>query len=400
MVLSNHPTILIDACWWLGGNRKRGIGRYLKYYFQVVLKVPSKQRVWWFPRALTQVEKQQFVENFAGQLVWPGQVRAGQEKVCQQCKNSCIIPVKLQQVFFRVKKAFLLHFSYRSPALLAKDDLKMILKQFKVNHVLIASPFERPQSLLDQFAVLAAWQKQKRPGQTRRKISAIVFDLIPWQFPQKILALWPEEEQQNYHQRLANLRQIDQVLTISPSTTQVVKKALKIPTKKLKMLKFGLKTAWLEIPQEVKRSSQENSSKIQPGEKSLATTIAGGEWRKNLEGTLKYFARNLAKTHRLVVICQLSWWERLRSTWLAWRLGVLTQVKFAGQVSEVEKWQYLLRTKVFLFLSRAEGLGIPLLEAKKAGVKQFVLSEALVKAGLDELVRGRGVEVVVSEVWI
>ena len=116
-------------------------------------------------------------------------------------------------------------------------------------------------------------------------------------------------------------------------------------------------------------------------------TISGGEWRKNLAGTLRYFAKRYkGKNLTLAVICRLCRMEQGKLQFLAWRLGIKNQVRWLGYVDERIKWRFLAQARVFLFLSRGEGLGIPLLEAKRAGVPEIVISRELAEAGFRELV--------------
>ncbi len=319
------PT-LIDAAWSVGGNRRRGIGAYLEAFFQKYCPIVRSDRIWVLPAHAKSSDGEELVTRFGGEFV--------------------ILPAELHQ---------------------QQAALEELMTRTDFGTVFFASPFERPFSLID-FASFF-YQKEVRT-------EALVFDLLPLQFPTKILAYWPEEDQVLYRQRLTTLRELDFLWSISPATQQALHEELSYPLSQTKVLRFGLKTDWLTVPDVPDQKRDPN----------LVMTIAGGEWRKNVEGTLVCFAQMFPKTSRLVVICKLGLKQRLQLLFLSLRLGIGTRVRFLGEVDEREKWRYLKQASAFLFLSHAEGLGIPLLEAEKAGVPRIIISQALVRAGLGILV--------------
>ena len=118
--------------------------------------------------------------------------------------------------------------------------------------------------------------------------TAIVFDLIPQQFPNEVLKSWPEEDQKIYQKRLDLLSRVDNLLAISPYTKKQLTNLLNVPDEKIEVLKFGYSNNWLNPPREVDLKWWRSLAAPK-----LAVTISGGEWRKNLIGTLKYFAKHM-----------------------------------------------------------------------------------------------------------
>lgn len=345
----NSPrNILIDASWWLGGNRNRGIGKYLEYLFLKDTLLKNNNFFWLFPKKLSKYQLNEFKTKFPGEVI--------EFETYQLLKNK-------------------------------EQRYKQLVAHFSINEVFLASPFERPWSLLQEIEFFDT---------LKIKRSAIIFDLIPLQLAKDILNTWPKYQQINYKNNIKKLKKIDCLYCISPFTQKAVEQLLNTKNQKVTLISFGLKTDWLEIPQTP--FSKKNSTT--PGSINLLTpvqktqqkkklkraiTISGGDPRKNLNGTLEYFAKKLAKDHLLRVICKLNWRERFQYRWQTWRLGIANKVDFLGEISEIRKWQYLRDSDIFLFLSQAEGLGIPLLEAKKAGINNFVLSKQLYEQGFAKI---------------
>lgn len=323
--------VLLDASWWVGGNRHRGIGQYLSYFFEYVYHPVSAERVWLFPPAVPAREMADFVARFGG-------------------KSVALVSVAK-----------------------AQDEITSIIGQEKIQRVMIGSPFERPWSLLSVADVFSA---EKIPWE------AIIFDLLPVQHEKEILSQWSATEQSAYRAGLTALKQADGLLAISPHTALQIEKLAQIAGNKISILTFGLTPAWLRPP--VKGAPV----KSRDSNRSIALTISGGEWRKNLAGTLEYFSKELAHSHELFIICKLALQEHLRFRRIALGLDVYPLTRFLGQVSQRDKWRYLYSAKVFLFLSLAEGLGIPLLEARAAGVERIIISPEMKQQGFDKLVPG------------
>jgi len=323
---------LIDGLWFFGGNRDRGIGKYLDYYFREVCEIPVTDRYWLVPQNAADWQVNKLLGKYGGNSMELDTEMSGQRQ---------------------------------------RELLDRWVDDKEILSVFVSSPFERPRSLLD-FVTLFQSKEMS--------VEAVVFDLLPLQFRREILETWPEEDQEQYERRLKRLRRVDRLHAISPQTLQVVVGLLDYPTDQIQVLKFGLGTKWLTVPSAAAKTVRQ-TSKV-----TRVVTISGGEWRKNLEGTLRYFAQEWGgKPAELTVICELGLKHAVKLFALCVRLGIWRQVKFLGKASENTKWRQLLQADVFLFLSRAEGLGIPLLEARKAKVSRIILSQELADAGFGSL---------------
>lgn len=327
--------VLLDGLWFFGGNRERGIGRYLTYYLEHVLSVPQEDRLWLVPKSAPDTLRNQLITRFGGH-------------------------------------SLVFDFSQTMPR--QQELLRRYLDEKEVVKAYLLSPFERPWSLLDFIEVLV---------DLNIETTAIVFDLLPLQYRQEILSTWPAEDRKIYDRRTSKLGFIDLLLAISPFVSQQLTQTLGISTKSVEVIPFGLNEKWITPPKEVDLKWWREMSCGK-----YVVTISGGEWRKNLEGTIRYFAKHYAKKkYTLLIICQLGKKQKWRLQFLAWRLGISNRVQFMGQLDERIKWRFLAQAKVFLFLSRGEGLGIPVFEAKRAGVPEIVVSQQLADAGLTKLIK-------------
>ena len=327
--------VLLDGIWFFGGNRTRGIGRYLTYYLEHEVHVPPEERLWLVPKSAPDKLRNDLITRFGGHSL----VLDFQETVPRQ-----------------------------------QELLRRYLEEKGVVSALVLSPFERPWSMIDFIEVFVA-----------KKITTTVllFDLLPLQFPEKILALWPEEDQKQYRRRVQKLRDATKLQAISPFTKEQIVENLHLPLKSIEVIPFGLNEKWIKPPREVDLKWWREMSCGK-----YVVTISGGEWRKNLEGTIRYFAKRYArKGYSLIVICKLGKKQLWKLKFLAWRLGIEGKVRFMGEVDERIKWRFLAQAKVFLFFSRGEGLGIPIFEAKRAGVPEIIISQEMADSGLLKLIK-------------
>ncbi len=91
--------------------------------------------------------------------------------------------------------------------------------------------------------------------------------------------------------------------------------------------------------------------------------------RKNVDGLVKAYAlfrRNSSHNHKLVIAG--SWgWQTEKVKKLVKSLGVERDVSLLGYITEQEKWRLLREADLFVYPSRCEGFGFPLLEAMACG---------------------------------
>lgn len=318
-------TLFLDGSWWFGGNRQRGIGRYIDAFLRYEL--PKHWEVYWLlpPKADAELITK-LTRRYGGKSL----TLAEQEEEWENQLRS---------------------FSLFSPE----------------NEVWILSPFERPFSLVDVL------QRTWNQSVDHPRLRVLIFDVLPLQYPKQILATWSPEDQELYRQRYDWLRlTVDSFWAISAETQRQLISLLSVNTDQIVVPQFATSLEWLNLP------AQHIWNELdRPQTWPYAVTISGGEWRKNLAGTLKYFAQTFPKHMHLVVMNRLGKREYLGYWWMAVKLGLLGRIHFLGYVKEQDKWQWLLHASVFLFLSKAEGLGIPILEARRAGIPRIIVSKRI-----------------------
>lgn len=96
--------------------------------------------------------------------------------------------------------------------------------------------------------------------------------------------------------------------------------------------------------------------------------VAGSDPTKNVETLLDAFAQlpcELRETHDVVLVGDLRRRQDVRDR--VGRLGIAAQTKFAGVVDDVQLVSLYQHARVFVFPSRYEGFGFPVLEAMASG---------------------------------
>lgn len=207
-----------------------------------------------------------------------------------------------------------------------------------------------------------------RPANNLR-MAAVVYDLIPALFPGEYLrgdfARW-------YYRDLQALRRYDGLLAISAATKADCEALLGVPPRRVFNIRSAGDGDFFHPPLEGSRLPVEKATL-----KSIGVTRpfvfnvgAGLEWRKNFHGLLKGFAllpKVLREEHQLVVSCQLQPGEAGQMRRAAEEWGVGRQLVLTGAVPDPTLRILYQRCAAFVFPSRYEGFGLPLLEAMLCG---------------------------------
>jgi glycosyltransferase involved in cell wall biosynthesis len=162
------------------------------------------------------------------------------------------------------------------------------------------------------------------------------------------------------------LMQMDKVFIISQFGTD---EALKMNVK-AEHLEIGIDTDQWRIPSEEERKSLRVSYGIQEDE-FVVLTVADNQERKNLSRSMEIFAavaKKVPKSRYILVTRENSF--------VGWKLRDLGQVlKINNKFNIYERgmpfeelWKLYAISDAFLLTSKAEGLGMPLLEAQAVGV--------------------------------
>lgn len=98
-------------------------------------------------------------------------------------------------------------------------------------------------------------------------------------------------------------------------------------------------------------------------------SVCSLEPRKNIDGLLRAFALvagDVGRNHTLVLVGRAAW-RSSRLHALVAELGLTDRVRFAGYVSDDDLLQLYNQAEFFVYPSRYEGFGLPVLEAMACG---------------------------------
>jgi glycosyltransferase involved in cell wall biosynthesis len=199
----------------------------------------------------------------------------------------------------------------------------------------------------------------------RPPLCAVVYDLIPILFHGRYLST--PERVDWYAQRLRQFAASDHALAISDATRNDVLRLLRWPSEKI--------TTILGAPEErvvrmEDRHAEDAMLRSFGIDRPFVLCVAGVDERKNVRGIVTAFAGlppDLREGHQLVIVCALSavqrqqWEEDVRS------LGLTDQVCLTNYVPDDVLQSLYARCRASVFASFYEGLGLPVLEAIRAG---------------------------------
>ncbi|MFZ5595894.1 MAG: glycosyltransferase [Bacillota bacterium] len=197
-----------------------------------------------------------------------------------------------------------------------------------------------------------------------------IHDLIPLIFPGRYLRKWPEQVAAEY---LLRLRRIGgwagDLIFVSRSTQKDFHNLVQGAKTKGKVVYEGVGNRFRVAPTEINNV-----------EYPYILCVGGFDYRKNMENTLKAFARlvnmdggkELTADLKLVVVCAYTPEMKEAYEGLAGSLGVAGRLVLTSYVSDSELQRLYRECRVFFFPSLYEGFGLPVLEAMASGVPVVV----------------------------
>lgn len=163
-----------------------------------------------------------------------------------------------------------------------------------------------------------------------------------------------------------SLMQMDKVFIISQFGVDEAKKM----NIEAEHLEIGVDTDKWRVPSETERSALRASYGIEP-DTFVVLTVADNQERKNLSAAMKIFAgfsKKVPKSKYILVTREHAY--------VGWKLQDLAQLLkinnkfniYERGISFQELWNLYAISDAFLLTSKAEGLGMPLLEAMATGI--------------------------------
>lgn len=227
----------------------------------------------------------------------------------------------------------------------------------------VTTCFFLPHPALEADDVLPPRLLARRPQR-----HGVVFDLVPWLFPDRYLT--GDRARRRYRDALALLRGSDHLFGISRSTCEDVVRHVGIDPRRVHPIGGDIDEAKKSL---MARPAAETVEV--PVRYGLAgpycLTIGGDEWRKNLDTLVRAFAtfRRHHPRHQLAIVCRLSSERVTKLRRLAESLGLPARaVVFTGYVSDHDLVGLMRHATLLVYPSLYEGLGLPVLEAYGCGV--------------------------------
>ncbi|HVX10983.1 MAG TPA: glycosyltransferase family 1 protein [Pirellulales bacterium] len=223
--------------------------------------------------------------------------------------------------------------------------------------LLLSCPLENFEGYLPPF-----------PRRGRARLAAIVYDLIPLRFPQHYLRHPAIADA--YRRALAAVRQYDLLLTISESSRQEVIRALRVPEARVVTIGAGSDAdCFYPSPS---RSVESDRHLSQLGiHKPYLYALTALDYRKNFAGllaALEQLSPSVLDGHQFVITCASAGDDELRQARDAIdRSPVAPCVVLTGKVNDEQLRTLYQHALAFVFPSRYEGFGLPLVEAMQCG---------------------------------
>lgn len=197
------------------------------------------------------------------------------------------------------------------------------------------------------------------------KVSCLVYDLIPLVMKDEYFNQWPNEIKKEYHNRLEKIKSVDLILTISNSAKNDILNLLEIEESKVKVI-------FASVDEEKFYYSNEKDlvNKELGKESKFIFSLTGFDIRKNNEGLIKAFSKLEPEYNDVKLVIGGIKKEEERNTLLklAQENGI-SKERFIllGYISDELLRQLYLNNLAFVFISKYEGFGLPVLEAMRCG---------------------------------
>ncbi|MDQ2679292.1 MAG: glycosyltransferase [Actinomycetota bacterium] len=243
--------------------------------------------------------------------------------------------------------------------LIRADDPELTRRPPRVLHV--TSPFVEGHGHVE---LLPRWA---RGVDTR--VVATVYDLIPARFPE--IYLRDPDVAAQHEQRLHLLRACDRLLSISSSTTADLTDLVGVPPERIVTI-HGAAGAEFVAPESPREQLLTSLGWLlgDTVEDGYVLCPTGIEWRKNLDRLLVAWSTlppSLRSAHPLVVQCALTAEARAHLEARTVELGISESVVLTGSVDGPTLVALMQAATLVVYPSTYEGLGLPVLEARRAG---------------------------------
>lgn len=194
-----------------------------------------------------------------------------------------------------------------------------------------------------------------------------LFDLIPYVNPD--LYLSDPVYKSWYMRKVAHLRRADLLLAISEYSRREAIEALGLAPERVVNISADADASFRVI--DPGKQAIENLRAKYGLKREFVMYTGGIDRRKNIEPLVEAYARlpvEVRSAHQLVIVCKVRETERQRLLRLAAGFGLgADECVLTGYVSDADLVMLYNLCKLFVFPSRHEGFGLPVLEAMRCG---------------------------------
>ncbi len=224
----------------------------------------------------------------------------------------------------------------------------------------VMSPFE---VAMDLDEIWPAWIRQ-----SDARLVVTLYDLIPLVMRTDYLteSSWGHMGTA-WMARLGLIRSAHQVLTISQRTADDAMEHLGVSQERITVIDSGVSghhSSLVGTRDEAEALLRRERPKIR---RDFLLYVGGDDARKNMEGTIRGYARlpaALRRKHQLVIACRIGPLRRFELRMFAQSLGIGSdEIVLTGFVTEEELAALYRGCGLFIFPSLYEGAGLPILEA-------------------------------------
>lgn len=211
------------------------------------------------------------------------------------------------------------------------------------------------------------------PGLRSLPLVVTLHDLIPAVFPAENM---PDGAVRRvYWTRLELLRHADRVLNVSQATADDAVQMLGLRQERMVVTGGGVSPDFQ--PPASRSAARDTIRETRPAVEGEYVLFTGGmDYRKNVDGLLAAYAglaKELQDRYQLVIVGRLGL-DDARGPFaeLAESLGISDRVVLTGHVSDEELVLLYQGASLFVFPSRYEGFGLPVIEALACGAPAIV----------------------------
>ena len=325
--------IIIDLQGAQSDSRFRGIGRYTLSLALAIARNAGKHEIWLalsaaFPESIEEIR-----------YAFKGLIPEERIRILE-------LPIPLEE----------LNPKSRPRARVAELLYERFLEQLKPDIVLISSIFDEGY-LGQSIASVGKFAKSY-------KTAAILYDLIPLLNADHYLA--DPNLRDYYMRRVESLKRVDLLLSISESSKMEAVKALDIPTERISNISCAVDESFKPVHlgrDQIRKLHQ----KFGIEDKVIMYAPGGFDRRKNFEGLIEAYSHlpeQIRREYQLAIVSKIHRDDFHRLEKFARKHGLAKrELVMTGYVSNEDLIALYSSADLFVFPSRHEGFGLPVLEA-------------------------------------